>query len=135
MKILAVDYGEKRIGLALGDTESKLALPYGVLERQADELVLERLQQILLAEDIGLVVVGEPVTLGHKASQQTQTTRAFADFLKAHLAIPVALCDERFTSQRADAAMRGAGAPTRSRDELAAMFILQDYLERPTLKD
>ena len=131
MKILSLDYGEKRIGLAIGDTETKLALPYGVIPRTADELVLEQLQQILTEEDIGTVLVGEPLSTSGKTSAQTVVSRQFAEFLKSQLGVPVVLFDERFTSQRADAAAAGGGK-VRTRDELAAMFLLQDYLERPS---
>ena len=129
MKILAIDYGEKRVGLALGDTETALALPHGVLERTADESLANKLAQVVLEEDVGTVVVGEPMSTNGSASAQTVATRAFAKLLQQELAVPVVLFDERFTSQRADAAA-ATGARVRSRDELAAMFLLQDYLER-----
>lgn len=129
MKVLAIDYGGKRVGLALGDTETLLALPYGVIERVADEALATKLSQIVLEEDIGTVVVGEPLSTGGQSSEQTQVSQAFAKLLQRELKVPVVLFDERFTSQRADAAM-SPGVKTRSRDELAAMFLLQDYLER-----
>lgn len=129
MKVLAIDYGEKRVGLALGDTETRLALPHGVLNRTADESLAQQLQQVVLEEDVATVVVGEPVSTSGQASTQTQASRTFAELLRRELKVPVLLFDERFTSQRADAA-RVPGTKTRSRDELAAMFLLQDYLER-----
>jgi len=130
MKVLAIDYGTRRVGLAIGDTEVNLALPYGVIERTSDAELLTRLREIVAEEEIDLVIVGEPVTLSGTSSAQTKTSRAFADLLSAGLAVKVTLMDERLTSQRADAVTLGAAAPTRSRDELAAMFLLQDYLER-----
>ena len=130
MKVLAIDYGHKRVGLAIGDTEVNLALPYGVIERTSDAELLTRLREIVAEEEIDLVIVGEPVTLSGTSSAQTKTSRAFANLLSAGLAVKVTLMDERLTSQRADAVTLGAAAPTRSRDELAAMFLLQDYLER-----
>lgn len=138
MKILAIDYGEKRVGLALGDTETKLALPYGALQRESDELLAHQLQQIVLEEEVASVVVGEPLGTSGHATAQTESSRTFAALLRRELSIPVELFDERFTSQRADAAVT-PGAKMRSRDELAAMFLLQDYLERdsttPTLPE
>ncbi len=129
MKVLAIDYGEKRVGLALGDTETMLALPHGVLNRTADESLAQQLQQVVLEEDVGTVVIGEPLSTNGQASAQTQASRTFADLLRRELTVPVVLFDERFTSQRADAAAV-PGAKSRSRDELAAMFLLQDYLDR-----
>jgi putative Holliday junction resolvase len=128
MKVLALDHGEKRIGLAIGDAETKLALPYGLINNESDELVLEQLQKIILEEDVNVVLVGEPLSTSGAASKQTEASRKFANFLKTNLNISVELFDERFTSQRADAAPRDL--KTRSRDEMAAMFLLQDYLDR-----
>jgi len=135
MKILAIDYGKKRVGLAVGDTETKLALPYGVLSGRSSEILLEQLQKIILEEDIGTIVLGEPFNVSGANSQQTDTSRAFAQFLQGNISVPVVLFDERFTSQRADTAKNMVeGSKTRSRDELAAMFLLQDYLEKVDLK-
>ena len=130
MKILAIDYGAKRVGLAIGDTEVNLALPHGVLELGSVEEVAQKIQDIVDEEEIEQVIVGEPITLAGGTSQQTGVSRAFAKLLTSRLAVPVTLMDERLTSQRADAVTFGVRAPTRSRDELAAMFLLQDYLER-----
>lgn len=130
MKVLAIDYGSKRIGLALGDTDTALALPHGVLERTTDQVLLDQLQLIVAEEEITTVLVGEPVTFSGEKSLQTKACREFADLLEKNLKVKVVLVDERLTSRRADAVTIGAGAPTRARDELAAMFLLQDYLER-----
>lgn len=130
MKVLAVDYGDKRVGLALGDTETKLALPYGVLQRASDESLAQQLAQVVLEEDVARVVVGEPLGASGRATAQTEASRNFTALLARELKVPVELFDERFTSQRADAAPLPPGAKIRSRDELAAMFLLQDYLDR-----
>ncbi|MBI5465673.1 MAG: Holliday junction resolvase RuvX [Candidatus Kerfeldbacteria bacterium] len=127
MKVLAIDYGQKRVGLALGDSSLFLALPYGVLQRQNDELLLEQLSKIVSAEGVDTVIVGEPLSLSGQASKQTATCRAFAEFLKTNLSVAVEMFDERLTSKRAD--MPRSAARVRSRDELAAMFLLQDYLD------
>jgi len=127
MKALAIDYGEKRVGLAVGDNSTGLALPFGVLQRTSDELLLEQLVKVINEEAIDTVVVGEPLSLSGQATSQTATCRNFASFLKANLKIAVEMFDERLTSRRAD--MPFQGVKTRSRDELAAMFLLQDYLD------
>lgn len=129
MKILAIDYGEKRVGLAIGDNETNLALPAGVLENLTkDELIL-RLQEIVEAEEIEKVIVGDPIGLDGKETEQTKISRQFTDMLIKNLSVAVELSDERLTSRQAAAAVYGAGAPVRNKDELAAMFLLQDYLE------
>jgi len=82
MNVLAIDYGERRVGLALGNTETKLALPYGVLERASDELLVEQLRQVVVEEDVETLVVGEPLSLSGSASAQTESSRAFAILLR-----------------------------------------------------
>lgn len=129
MKILAIDYGAKRVGLALGDTETKLALPKGVLEGLTDAELISQLSEIVAEEEIEKIIVGEPLNLSGKTTEQTIVSQKFAANLTKELSIPVELFDERLTTRRAEAAIYGAGAPVRSKDELAAMFLLQDYLE------
>ncbi len=129
MRILAIDYGSKRVGLATGDTNSKLALPSGVLTCDTSEELLEKIRRLVVEENIGMVIVGDPVSLAGDISAQTKTTRVFASNLQTVLTVPVEMFDERLTSQRADVA-RFSNGKTRSRDELAAMYLLQDYLEK-----
>lgn len=131
--ILAIDYGEKRVGLAIGDTETKLALPYGVLVGLSDEQLAQHLAKVVAQEGVGKIIVGEPISMSGKESIQTQVTRNFAGFLAERLAVPIELVDERLTSRQAEAMIFSAALPTRSRDELAAMFLLQAYLERHKL--
>lgn len=135
MKVLAIDYGIKRVGLALGDSDINLALPFGVLSEMNIDDLIKRLKEIIIEEEIELIVVGEPISLTGKVSDQTKTTREFADKLKKELVIPIKLFDERLTSRRADAATLGAAIPTRNRDELAAMFLLQDYLDQQNIEN
>ena len=130
MKVLAIDYGAKRVGLAMGDSETSLALPYEVLVDKNDTELVNRLKEIVAEEEVDTVIVGEPVTMAGKTSDQTEKCREFAEFLKKYLSVTIELVDERLTSRRADAATFGAAIPTRSRDELAAMFLLQDYLDK-----
>lgn len=134
MKILAIDFGEKRIGLALGDTETNLALPYGVLINLSEIDLVNKLKEIILEEEIKLVIIGEPISLTGNVSEQTKKSHRFADKLKKFLTVEVLLFDERLTSRQADNVITNAVLPTHNRDELAAMFLLQDYLERQNLK-
>lgn len=128
MKILAIDYGKKRVGLALGDTEGGLVLPYGVLARTSDEQLIHDIEKVVLAEGVEHIVVGEPITAGGDSSSQANITREFVALLLNSQTVPVELVDERFTSQRADVATQAGSS--RGRDELAALFLLQDYIER-----
>lgn len=133
MKILAIDYGSKRVGLALGDNETKLALPFGVIEREDDDKLVAKILELIEAEEIDRLIIGEPITLAGQISEQTKINKKFVDIISKKVLVPVELVDERLTSSRADAAILGTAAPTRSRDELAAMFFLQDYLDREPL--
>ena len=130
MKILAIDYGSKRVGLAIGDTDTGLALPHKVLEAASAQELYSSLEQVVAEEEIERVVVGKPITLAGRESEQTKISLNFADSLAKYLRVPVELFDERLPSRQADAVTFGAGVPTRGRDELAAMFLLQDYLDK-----
>lgn len=127
MRLLGIDYGEKRIGLAVGDTETKLALPRQTIKNSGSEVIIQ-LKKIIIDDDIETVVIGEPLSLLGLGTSQTEYTKSFVAQLKAQLEVPVVLIDERFTSQRADSSALGVNA--RGRDELAAMYLLQDYLDR-----
>lgn len=126
--ILAIDYGEKRVGLALAEEGSQLVLPFGVLERESDEQLSGKVHEIIAAENVCRIIVGDPVSLSGSPSEQTSRARLFAKKLELGGSVPVELVNEQYTSSRADEALR-AGS-TKARDELAAMFLLQDYLER-----
>ena len=118
MNILAIDYGKKRIGLAWIDTAIGVVLPFGIVEK-------EKLPQVILDEKIQKVIVGLPIGLDGDENENTGTVRAFVDDLKKLVTIPIEFVDERFTSAEADR-MEGDA----SRDEKAAMLILQTYLDK-----
>ncbi|MFH1866468.1 MAG: Holliday junction resolvase RuvX [Patescibacteria group bacterium] len=126
MKILAIDYGEKRTGLAIGDSSGKLAVPFGVLKESRVELLIEKIKKIIKEEEIDHLLVGEPKSLTGGQSSQTIKVQNFVKQLRAQLNIKVITLDERFTTKRA---LGPSVAPTRQRDELAAMYLLQDYLD------
>ncbi len=128
MKILAIDYGSKRVGLAIGDTEVGLAFPRGVWEGLSDKEIGQLIVELVKQESIGQVAVGEPVSLSGQISDQTKSCRQFAEFLKSRLDIPVELFDERLTSRQADNAKRQGSS--KKRDELAAVFLLQSWLDK-----
>ncbi len=127
MRVLAVDYGEKRVGLAVGELGSELVLPRGALERKDDRTLIAALAALVREDGVSKIVVGDPVNMAGKPTEQTKQTRAFAEELKAAVRVPVELVDERLTSQEAD---RATGEGTRSRDEVAAMRLLAAYLSR-----
>jgi putative pre-16S rRNA nuclease len=138
MRVLAVDVGERRIGLAISDISRTLARPLLTLTAQnasdgVDQVAAEIAH--LLAEDDGLstVVVGLPVHLDGTASEQTARVVAFIDALKMRTPLPIVTIDERLTSHEAERLLAERTRDWRARkarlDAVAAAVILQDYLE------
>ena len=138
MRVLAVDVGERRIGLAISDISRTLARPLRTLTvRNASDAVDQVAAEIahLLAEEDGLstVVVGLPVHLDGAASEQTERVVAFIDALKMRMSLPIVTVDERLTSHEAERLLAKRTRDWRERkarlDAVAAAVILQDYLE------
>jgi putative Holliday junction resolvase len=129
MNILAVDYGKKNIGLAWYQDGIDVVLPFGRLKGKTEEERVTELAKLIESERIGLVAVGLPINLQSAETVNTRHVREFADKLQKQAKIKVEFIDERFTSAQADR-MGNDGA---SRDEKAAMLILQTYLDRQTL--
>lgn len=125
MKVLALDYGSARTGVAVSDPTGTIARPLGVVERAASERGLERLAEIVRREDVARVVVGLPLTLrGERGAQAAETDR-FVVALRAAVDVPVESFDERFTTALAGRAPI-AEAPE---DARAAAHLLSSYLE------
>jgi putative Holliday junction resolvase len=126
VKVVALDYGAARTGVAVSDETGTLARPVGVVRRAATPAGLDHLVGLLTEHDPELVVVGLPLTLRGERGEQALATEAFVDVLRARLSIPVETYDERFTTTLAQ--QTGAQAPE---DAVAAAHLLQGWLERP----
>lgn len=125
MKYLGIDYGEAKVGLALGDDESHLALPYKIIKNSGWEKLFSDLADIIKAENIEIVVVGLPLNIKAEDTKQTVSTRKFFDRLKElHPDLAVEFHDERFTSREA----QKLGTGQRD-DDVASMLMLQNYLD------
>jgi putative Holliday junction resolvase len=124
MKVMALDYGAARTGVAVSDPTGELARPLGVVERAGTEPGLARLRELVDAEEAELVVVGLPLTLRGDRGEQAVATEEFADALREVLDVPVELFDERFTTDLAEAD-GGAAAE----DARAAAHLLDGYLQ------
>lgn len=139
MRVLGIDYGARRIGLALSDVTATLASPWRMLQRPPSEAATLRLLITAIAalqrEDDGLetVVVGWPRRLDGSASDQTPIVETFTRSLKAQISIPVVLQDERLSSTEAESRLARREKDWRRRkqqlDAAAAAVILQDYLD------
>ncbi len=139
MRVLAVDVGGRRIGLAISDPSATLARPLTTLAVGGqDEGVRRVAEEInrLERDDDGLssVVVGLPVRLDGTASDETARVAAFVDALKTHTNVPIVTADERLTSREAESRLAVQERDWRQRkkklDAAAAAIILQEYLDR-----
>lgn len=118
MKVLALDYGAARTGVAVSDPTGTIARPLGVVERASTDAGLARLRELIAEEGPERVVVGLPLTLHGEHGEQARETERFAESLRGAVDVPVELFDERFTSVLA------AGDDAR-----AAAHLLSSYLE------
>lgn len=126
--ILALDVGEKRIGLALASFVARIASPYDTVSN--DQNIWQRLRDIVAKENITQLVVGLPRGLDGQSTGQTQYVEAFVHTLAAEVGLPLHLEDEAVTSRQAEAelAARGKQFNRGDIDALAAVYILDDYL-------
>ncbi len=118
MKVLALDYGSARTGIAVSDPTGTVARPLGVARRVGTPAGMETLLAAIAAEQPERVVVGLPLTLRGEEGEQARETLAFVEQLRRALEVPVETYDERFTSSLA-----------RGDDARAAAYILSSYLE------
>jgi putative Holliday junction resolvase len=121
VKVLALDYGSARTGVAVSDPTGTLARPLGIVERAATEDGLKRLVELVEAEEPERVVVGLPLTLRGEHGAQAQETTRFIESLTRELDVPVESFDERFTTTLA--------GPDGDDDARAAAHLLTSYLE------
>lgn len=119
MKVLALDYGSARTGVAVSDPTGTLARPVCVVERAGTESGLTSLVNVIEREAPDRIVVGMPVTLRGEHGDQARETAGFVETLRARVEVPVETYDERFTSVLAD-----------GDDARAAAHLLSSYLER-----
>ena len=123
MKVLALDYGVARTGVAVSDLTGTLARPLGVVERAATDEGIRRIAQLAHEEAVDCIVVGLPLTLRGEHGEQAQETEHFVDLLRGVVELPVETFDERFTTDLAES------SPTQAeQDAVAAAHLLSSYL-------
>jgi putative Holliday junction resolvase len=123
LRVLALDYGAARCGVAVSDPTGTLATPLDAVLKPGTRKGLQRLRDLVRELDVERVVVGLPVSLGGGDSAQTRETRQFADRLSAAVDVPVELYDERFTTSLAQQA-----GGTAALDSRAAAVLLDEWL-------
>ena len=123
MKVLALDFGSARTGVAVSDPTGSVARPVGVVEDAASEKGIARVLELARDEEAELIVVGLPITLRGERGAQANETERFVESLRAATDLPVDSFDERFTTKLAGA------SPTRApEDAAAAAHLLTSYL-------
>lgn len=132
-KVLAIDLGEKRIGLAISDETRTIATGYDVMPRRSRKEDFQRYAEIIAAEGITLIVMGLPITLGGEEGQRATWVRNYSVDLSQNISVPLEYWDERFSTKQAEASLHARGKRGRKArervDAVAAAFILQDYLD------
>ncbi len=143
--ILAIDYGKKRLGLALSDEFGLTSRPYATWTRMNRRRDLARLRELVREEGVRRVVVGLPLHLDGAPSEMSQEAKTFASRIEKALGLPVEMMDERLTSWEARETLTSMGSNPRARrgssgprdtnkktplDNIAAAIILRDYLDR-----
>lgn len=132
-RILALDLGKKRIGLAVSDPLRITAQGLPNLDRTNKRTDLAALDALMKEREIGLVLMGNPINMRGNEGRQSGWVRDFATALEAHTRIPVQLWDERLTSVEAGRVLRESGISIEKRaaavDRLSAVILLQSYLD------
>jgi putative Holliday junction resolvase len=134
MRVLGLDLGGRRIGLALSDPLGEFAFPEGVLERKKLEADLKALCDLVRERGVGRIVVGLPLHMSGRVGSEAKAARGFAARLAEVSGVPVDLLDERWTTVEAERALRDAGATRLRRsdpgrvDAVAATILLRTYL-------
>lgn len=131
-RVLALDVGKKRIGLAVSDELGITAQGIKTLRRTRIREDLENLKQIAARWNVQLLLIGSPLHMSGSESRQSEYTRDFAERLQQHLSLPVVFWDERLTSAEAERMLREMGTSLEQRknsvDRLAAVLLLESYL-------
>ena len=143
-RLLGLDAGDRRIGVAISDPDRHFALPLRTVERDRRGGEFAELERLIREEDVTEVVVGLPLSLSGEAGSQAESAREFAEELKSRVQLPIHMYDERLSTQEA---MRRVADEPRSRgsrrqrpseadtDALAASIILQAFLDRQRFQD
>ena len=132
-RILSIDYGNKRIGLALSDLMQIIAKPYKTIYNESHNQILNELNIIIEEKSVKKIIVGLPLNLKGEFSEQTNITIKFVDFLKENIKIDVLTYDERLSSIQAKNSLVKQGVKTGHNkgavDQTAAALFLQGYLD------
>jgi putative Holliday junction resolvase len=132
-RLLGVDYGSVRVGLAICDSERIIASPLAIYERRDAIRDAEYFRKLVTSEQVIGLIVGLPVHMSGDEGGKAKEARTFGDWLARATGLPVVYWDERFTTKDAESHLRGAGLSRQRRkerlDKVAAQILLQAYLD------
>lgn len=129
-RILGLDYGRKRIGLAVSDELRLTAQPLQILTRKNRADDVRRLREICREQGVARIIVGHPVHITGEPGEMAEEAARFAARLKKELGIEVELLDERLTSWEAEQTVAGTRRSSAPLDDVAAAILLREYLKR-----
>jgi putative Holliday junction resolvase len=133
MRIMGLDYGDRRIGVALSDAFGWTAQALEMIERKSDGSEFGRIEELVREHDVSEIVVGLPKNMNGTIGERGEICMAFAEELRQKLSIPVHLWDERLTTVAATRTLLSADVSRRKRkqvvDKMAAALLLQNYLD------
>jgi putative Holliday junction resolvase len=132
-RLLGIDFGTVRIGLAVSDSEHRIASPLGQYRRAGRDKDAQHFRRLIEQEEIGSCVIGLPIHLSGREGDKAKEARAFAAWLTVETGLAVAFWDERFTTVEAENSLLAAGLTNKKRkarrDQVAAQILLQSYID------
>ena len=132
-RVLGLDLGDVRIGVAISDPDRRIAVPLGTVHVGRPPAELKAIAALVSSNDVACVVVGYPLSLSGEVGPRARLTEELAGTLRSILEVPVVLHDERLSTHEAERELRRSGVPGRVRrrlvDRSAAVVILQAYLD------
>lgn len=138
-RILGIDYGSRRVGLALSDSNGIIASPLRTIEYQSIDDLIVQLKSLVKEHQINSFLVGLPIGMKGQKTEQTKTVESFIGVLKDRFSLPIETEDERLTTVEANRSLREQGLePSREKgavDATAAAILLQAYLDRKSFRD
>lgn len=133
MRIMAIDVGTKRIGVAFSDPLGIIANPWGFVEAEDTSKAVEKLRQMMKENSVNVLVVGLPINMDGSIGQKAEECKAFAELVRKDLDIKVNFVDERLSSREIEGMLIDSGVRREKRkkinDKLCAALILQKYLD------
>ncbi|MFH1754932.1 MAG: Holliday junction resolvase RuvX [Candidatus Latescibacterota bacterium] len=129
MRILSVDPGDRRVGLAVSDPLRITAQGLDTFDKRTGEDLVHHVLELVLRYDVQVIVVGHPISMSGRPSESSKKAERLAAELRKASAIEVVLWDERLSSEEAKRVLKGSRAGKEAVDKISAMIILQNYLD------